>query len=220
MGFCCPVAKVSFFGDLDSDVEEGAERNCSAKVACLYFHNSHTWKHNAEILLAGGFCGLHMSRAFIAGDTYEEAIQQGRVLLHEEKSVKADRMLGNTERAFVYMVNETDWSKCLPRLTWNEFVDPAIHVSTIVRLYYCVSVQLGISRMAAPFDIHYNDNWLMSGSVPNPHHEAFMQEESVLVGGFADSSSMECQQHHKNFDHPKMFVPVKPDLSGLTDVPV
>lgn len=237
MGYCCPVAKVSFFGDLDSDVEGGTERNCSAKVSCLYFHNSHTWHHNAELMLAAGFCGLEMSREFIAGDTYEEAIKQGRKLLHEEKGSKANSKLGkkepgNSAFAFTYLQGQTennlaqmmasnchpeDWSKRLPRLTWGELVDPATHMSNMVRLYYCASVQLGISRMASPFEIHYDDKWLMAGSVPNPEHNSFMQEEAVLVGGFVYGGPNVCQPRHSYHSLSEVFLPNFANIRGLSD---
>lgn len=237
MGYCCPVAKVSFYGDLDNDVEAGAQRNCSAKVSCLYFHNSHTWKGNVSNLLGGGFCKLEMSREFIAGHTYDEAIKQGRILLHKEKGTKANSKLGkkipgDQEYAFMYIPGETqnnraqmlasnphpqDWSKRLPRLTWSDLLDPVVHVSNMVRLYYCVSVQLGISRIAAPFDIHYEDKWLMGGSVPNLEHDAFMQEESILVGGFVYSGPVVCEKRHSDYDRREAFLPASAKLSGLVD---
>lgn len=240
---CTPIAKIRFSGDTESSSKGPEIKNCVATVECLYFHNSHSWTVPTMTLFAGGFVSLNMSRDFIAGDTYNNGIAKGRLLLHKEKGVISKSTLGKKcpsandkknckEFLFTYIVDEweknraymmasnpnpEDWSLRLPRNAFCTAVDASAHISNMVRLYYCISVQLGISRLAAPFEIHYNDQGKMSGSTPNPEHECFIQEESMLVGGFVNKGIPLSQNRHTDYDKPSLFSPSKPKVAGLRD---
>jgi hypothetical protein len=228
IGVCCPIAKVSFSGDVDNKVESDTIRNCVARVECLYFHNSHSLESNVNCLLLAGCSLLKVSRDFIAGGVYDEAVKEARMLLHKERGTKRN------VAHFIYNKREQEnncailkaseqkageWNQRLPSSSWNLLVDPQKHLSNMVRLFYCVSVQLGLSKIASPFDIHFNDQWVMAGSVKNPHHEGFIQEESLIFGGFRYGEVVKHQERYMDCGPGTagVFAPSNPTISTDND---
>lgn len=228
IGICCPIAKVSFSGDMDSKVEGDAVRNCVARVDCLYFHNSHSLESNVNCLLLAGCSLLKMSRDFIAGGVYDEAMKEARMILHKGSGIKSKTtslIENELEQENSYAMFKAsaqkagEWSKRLSKSSWSLLVDPQKHFSNMVRLFYCVSVQLGLSKIASPFDIHFNDQWVMAGSVKNPHHEGFIQEESLIFGGFSNGADIKCQELHLDCgpESVSVFAPSNPTISVNND---
>jgi hypothetical protein len=236
-GICTPIARAEFSGNNT----QGLESKSVAVVTCLYFHNSHSWRGSIAMLYGAGFVKLKIPCQFIARGVYDNAIKQGELVLHEERGENQSSVLGikdrqKRERGKEYVFNYIDgeevnnraymmasnevkhnWNKRAPRDSWCKEVDGAAHVSNMVRLFYCVSTQLGICEYSAPYDINYDDTMKVAGKIPNPSHDFFIQEESVLVGGFVHEGEPKYQGRHTDYGGVTLFRPSDPPVDKMQD---
>lgn len=238
-GICCPIAKISFVGGR-MEKEDREIAISSASVYSLFFHNSHKWRWITEELFGAGFVRLRIPTEFITRNIYDNAIDQGRILLHEEMGENGDSLLGikNAEekevekeyafefiqgeevnsRAYMMASNATnDWKRRHARKSFGDHVNVQSHVSNMVRLYYCVSTQLGICKGAAPFDVLYSEKMELVGKKENASHQFFFQEESILVGGFVKEGGVRFQRRHTDYHDVSVFHPLDHDLFAVED---
>lgn len=225
---CTPVAKITF-GASSPDATTGVV-STESKVEWMFFHDCHNCRQRTETLMQSGYCVIPTPCEFMTRGIYNNAIAEGRKLLHDEKGVVKGSKLGlkiketdeeeKKEYAFNYITGELDnnraymmasnestknWQKKEYRASWAERVNAAEHVSNMVRLYYCISNLFGLSSLAAPFTYKLDSTYKVSGSTPNHSHKMFFQEESVIVGGFRYTKELEHQQLHIDYNRGKLF---------------
>ncbi len=167
---------------------------------------------------------MPVSVEYVTQGLYANVIEQGRELLHAPSGHPMNRLFKYHENDYHLAIlpasktTQKDWKKGKKnRSSFFKQIDFDSHKAAMIRLYYRVSNHIGLGSIASPFEYQYNDQMRLMEPVVNPQHTLFLQEESLVVGGFVRNGERpEVQPPHpkQTFHHRDSVIPAGQDAGS------